>query len=185
MDITNLDTRKLKQADSTEDYKQEILKSCQNLFKVAHNAIKTHPALRKVILMEHTPRLEDHHSDPMSLKPALVKYANSTMNQLWIESPHKSQIFVGSHNLFWEVGNKNSIFKDERNSKYDGVHHYGPAGTSVYTKSLLSILSQVFSSSSSPGQTRKPASSESADHPKGRHQKYSVPTKNRFDILGN
>ena len=181
VDITNLDTTKLKQTESTEHFKQEILQSCQNIFKVAHNALKKHPTLRKVIILEHTPRLDDHHSDPMSPKPALVKYANSIFNQLWIESPYKSQISVGSHNLFWEAGNKNSIFKDKRNSKYDGVHHYGPAGTSVYTRSLLSILSQVFSSS----QSRKPSSAKSADHPQARHQRYSVPTKNRFNILGN
>ena len=187
VDITNLDTRKLKSTDNTDHFKQKILKSCQNMFKVAADAIKKHPNIKKVLIMEHTPRFDEPHSDPMSLKPALVKYANSTLNQLWIESPHKSQIIVASHNLIWGIGNKDSIFKDKRSYKYDAVHMYGPDGASVYTESLLSFLSQVFSSPSSEHK-RNSTSANSKDHtdrPHGKFQRFSVPTKNRFNILGN
>ena len=64
VDITNLDTSKLKAEDNTEYYKQEVAISCKNMFNVAHDAIRNHPNLEKVIVMEHPERYENRNIDP-------------------------------------------------------------------------------------------------------------------------
>ena len=86
VDITNLDTSKLKPDDNTEVFKQCVVVSCRNIFTTAENALKTHPKLRKVVVLEHPPRFDHVEVDPLGLKHQLAKFANMTYNQLWLAS---------------------------------------------------------------------------------------------------
>ena len=76
VDITNLDTSKLSPGDNTEAFKQHILVSCQNMFTAAEQALDGHMNLKKVVILEHPPREDTRHSDPLGLKPQLANYAN-------------------------------------------------------------------------------------------------------------
>ena len=107
VDISNLDTSNLKQSDNTEGYQQKVMISCQNMFTTAHNALKKHPNLKMIVLMEHAPRNDAKDVDPLRLKPALAKLANNMFNQFWLNSIYKNKINVGNQ---------------------DGVHLYGPRG---------------------------------------------------------
>ena len=78
VDITNIDTAKLRQSDSIDVYQQMVHVSCVNMFTCAEYALKDYPNLKKVILLEHAPRYDTEDVDPLGLKPALAKYSNNT-----------------------------------------------------------------------------------------------------------
>ena len=142
VDITNLDTSKLKHSDNTTIYQQKVLISCQNMFNAAKNSLQAFPSLKQVILMEHAQRYDSEDIDPIRLKTALVKYANNVLNQLWLDSPLKNKICIGNHSL--ENGSSGSthdeMFMNVKTGNYDGVHHYGIRGNTCYTKSVSIIL---------------------------------------------
>ena len=87
VDITNLDTSNLNPSDNTDVFKQEVIISCKNMMTVAQDAIKQKSGLKKIILLCLHPRFDKHEVDPLSFKQALAKFANSTLHQLWKDSP--------------------------------------------------------------------------------------------------
>ena len=99
VDVTNLDTAKLKPSDNTEFFKQEVINSSKNIMTVAQNAIRVNTRLKKVIVLCHPPRFDPSQVDPLSLKQTLAKIANSSLHQLWLDSPYKDKIFIGEHTL--------------------------------------------------------------------------------------
>ena len=161
VDITNLDTSKLKPSDNTDFFKQEVIISCRNMMTVAENTLKQKPGLKKVILMCHPPRHDQAAVDPLSLKPALVKLSNTTLYQLWLDSPHKDKIFIGEHRL--ECSDSTQLFRytDERTGKYDGLHFYGSSGKKAYTESVLSVLKKALSTKTE----KRPSSPSSPPSP--------------------
>ena len=90
--------------------------------------------------MDHPPRFDIAKDDPFSLKPKLAHYANNFLQKLWVESSHKENIMVGSHNLDCSVVARRERFTDDRTGKYDGIHMYGSSGKLAYTDSLVNIL---------------------------------------------
>lgn len=140
VDITNLDTSKLTPTDNTEYFKQEVVVSCKNVFSVAHEALEKNQNLVKVIISEHSPRYDQLNVDPISLKPALAKFANTTFNNLWMESPWKSKIIVAAHNLQCDVKTRDERFTHEGTNRYDGIHAYSQSGKAAFTRSLIGIL---------------------------------------------
>ena len=149
VDITNLDSSKLKHSDDTAGYQHYVLTSCQNMFTTAQRALEEHPNLKKVVIMEHAPRYDEKDNDPLGLKPELSKYANSVYNQLWLDSHLKNKISVGRHSLN-EISDESydDIFRNPKSGRHDGVHLYGRSGRKIYTKSVKNILQKSFPSSS-------------------------------------
>ena len=84
--------------------------------------------LKKVIILNQTPRYDDKSVDPLSLKPALALLFNNTLSNLWIESPLKAKLTIGIHNLDCSGGVKEARYRDIMNKKFDGLHMYGPSG---------------------------------------------------------
>ena len=125
VDITNIDTSKVKQSDNTTVYQQKVMISCQNMMNAAHNSLKEHPNLKKVVIFEHPPRFDAEEIDPIGLKPALAKYGNNVLNQLWLDSTFKNKISIGSYSL--EINSTdvahNDLFKHPRFGTNDGVNH--------------------------------------------------------------
>ena len=195
VDITNMDTSKLTVNDNTEIYKQNIAISCQNMFTVANNAIRSQPSLKKVIIMEHAPRHDMQAVDLTGLKPKLAKYANETLAQLLHNSPMKDRIVVGRHSLDCSEHMFNARFKDDWSGKHDGVHMYGSDGKRAYTESVMRIFKSVLPSS----QNSASSSFSHYDCPQTKYQKmkmsnsgnqsnrnvYTVPVSNKFNVLGN
>ena len=201
VDITNLDASKSKPTDTTDIFKQNVGTSCQNMIKAAEDALANHPGLKKVTIMNHAPRFDTKDVDPVCLKSNLASFANSYLLELWLDSPQKNKIFIGSHNLECSVSTRNMRYRDERTGRYDGVHMYGYAGKTAYTESVLNILlSTLQPQAPAPAQqcgdpafddyhTRCPQ----AKYMRGQKKMYSaavagngpIKTQNRFSPLGN
>ena len=140
VDISNLDTSNVKPSDSTDLFKEKVGKSCQNMLKVAQDALENHTGLKNITIMNHAPRFDSKDVDPVGLKPILANFANSYLLELWLDSPKKNNIFIGSHNLNSSVNVRHSRYTDDRTGRFDGVHLYGSAGKTAYTDSVLNIL---------------------------------------------
>ena len=99
VDITNLNTAKLKAPEYTNHLEQQTVISAQNFFKVVENALKIHQNLKKVIVLKLIPRYDPPSVDPFGLKSVLSKMFNKKLEELWMGSSFHSKIFVGSHNI--------------------------------------------------------------------------------------
>ena len=177
VDITNINTSEFGPRDSTDALKKQITVSCQNMLNVAESALNENTGLRKVILMSHPPRFDKLNVDPMSLKPAMAKYANTTMSQLWLDSPLKNKILIGEHNM---------ECSDEMKLRYDGVHIYDSAvGKKAYSRSVHAILGKALSA---PPPTNHGTPSTNANREKAKHTGYpsyhkTVKDTNRFRVF--
>ena len=142
VDITNIDTTNLKPSDNTEVFREMVIISCDNMLKTAESSLKENPTLKKVIIMEHPKRFDTPDVDPVQLKHVLAKLANSTMNQLWLNSPLKDKISIGYHSLD-DMKTHESNFRNRNTNMYDGVHFYGPNGKKTYTRSVMKMLQPI------------------------------------------
>ena len=68
---------------------------------------------------------------------------NNTLADLWIRSPLKEKIFVGSHNIECSGAIREARYKCTKSGRFDGVHLYGSTGTKAYTNSVINILKNV------------------------------------------
>ena len=195
VDITNMDTSKLSPLDNTEIYQQNVIISTQNMFSLAQAALEQNRNLKSVVLMEHTPRFDGLDVDPTSLKPNLVKLANSTLNQLWLNSHLKNKISIGHHSLE-NSGTETAHlarYQNLRTGRYDGVHLYGQTGCRDYTGSVENILLVALQSLSSTQDTAECGNTQKDNHtrcPQAQHQNKtvfhpSVQTQNRFGVFNS
>ena len=138
IDITNMKTNGDNTKRYIEYFKQQSHLSASNLFTKVSNAFVANPSLQKAIIMKLTPRYDTSENDPQSIKSALVQIYNDTLLKLWIESPNKDKIHIGSHSLECAGGVRKARYMLGR--KYDGLHMYGPSGRKAYTESVLNIL---------------------------------------------
>ena len=146
VDITNINSSNITVDENIEIFKQKDYISCQNTLTVAENAIKTHPELKKVVLIEHATRFEMDDVDPTGLKPELAKYSNRTLSQLVQNSSLKNRIMIGKHNI--GADQPGALYRDERTGRYDGLHMYARKGYHVYTESVLHILQSCLNQNS-------------------------------------
>ena len=72
VDISNIDTSKVKPEDSTETFKHKVQISCQNILRVAESSLDNHTGLKKVTIMNNAPRFDAHKVDPVGIKPKLL-----------------------------------------------------------------------------------------------------------------
>ena len=198
MDISNLDTTRVTASDNVDRFKQQVISSCQNMINIAQDALAKHPELKKVTIMNHTPRFDTPDVDPVGLKHNLANFANSCLLELWMDCTMKDKIFIGSHNLESSGAQKTHRYTDERSRKYDGVHLYGNAGKAAYTESVLNILMAAFQTQA-PAQSSQAKQNSDDSHascPQSKYRKQkrkyssvvsgqsSIKTQNRFSPLG-
>ena len=110
------------------------------MINVAEKALTTDSSVRKVTIMNHAPRFDKANVDPLRVKSKLAIYANSFLLELWLDSPQKENILIGSHNLQCSANTRAERYRDEHSGRYDGVHLYGSAGKQAYTESVINIL---------------------------------------------
>ena len=144
VDITNIDTSQMKPSDDTEGIKQKVKSSCQNIIKIAQTALQSHNRLKQVTIMNNSPRFDTEADDPLGIKPKLAEFANSYILQLWLDSPLKNKIYIGSHTLECSAQTKLNRYVDPSTGRYDGVHLYSSEGKLAYTESVLNILLSSF-----------------------------------------
>ena len=193
VDITNLNTSKLGPRDNTKVFQQKVIVSSQNMFSLAQRSLEQNPNLSKVIIMEHTPRFDKLESDPTCLKPTLARLGNSTLGQLWLNSPLKDKILIGHHSLESSVsGNiQAGRYVNQISGRSDGVHFYGPKGRGDYTNSVRSILGMAELKNYRAKPTPELGTAQSDNHsncPQSKFQKKtkthpSVVTQNRFSVF--
>ena len=202
VDITNLNTKDNPEAH-IEYFRQETIKSATALFATATNALKVHPTLTKVIIMNQIPRYDPLSVDPLSLKPALSHLFNVTLTELFMKCTDKEKIFVGSHNIECSGAIKESRYRHTKSGKYDGIHLFGSSGQKAYTKSVLNILKSAkitdsefeyhFSRPQFRYQNRRSANHRN-NHTGSNFRKaiknirpdyFQVPTYNRFSVISD
>ena len=195
-----MDTSNIHPSDDMERFKEEVHKSCKNIFFIAENAISRTKSLKRVVILEHPPRFDRKEKDPLSLKPEFAKYANSLYRQLWFESSLKDKIVIGQHNLECSEKARLDRYTDRKNNRYDGIHMYSYEGKIAYTDSVMSILSVTINlKEPRPSPRLRPSPvPRPNNHPSNEAQtkymndqgarinsQYSVPVANRFTQLGN
>ena len=77
------------------------------------------------------------------LKKIIAKIANSSLHQLWLDSPYKDKIFIGEHTLDCSTNTMRRMYTDEQSKRWDGIHMNTKAGRRGYTESVLSILKEA------------------------------------------
>ena len=199
-----LDTSNITKNYNVEIFKQKVHVSCQNIITVAESAIRNHPELEKVVIVEHAPRFDLEEVDPTGLKPRLAVFANNTLNKLQHSSEMKDKIVIGKHSL---DKMHSRMYKDERTGRYDGLHMYGMNGFFMYTESVLKIIQTNQDEATcvippSPPQfssvipSSPPQFSYHDNCPQAQYQRrqiskqqssntmvYNVPTNNKFEVL--
>ena len=139
VDISNLKTDE-NPSKHIEFFKQETVKSAQNIFNSGIIALERQLSLKRVIFLKQTPRYDPLEVDPLSLKPALSQLFNNTMVELWMNSPMKEHIFVGTHNIDCSGAVQAARYRHTKSGWFDGIHLYGSPGSKAYTLSVLNIL---------------------------------------------
>ena len=189
VDITNLNTSNLQTSENSMFFQQQACLSSQNMFQLAEKSLQNNLSLSKVVIMEHPPRFDTPDVDPTSLKPKLARLANSTLGQLWLNSPLKDKIHIGRHSLE-STGAGATHFKRYENNKtgrYDGVHMYGQTGCKDYTNSLKTILMMALAEQPMADFGVGTALGGHNDCEQAKHQKKHyqphVQTSNRFSLL--
>ena len=193
IDITNLNTKD-EPTEHIDYFKKETINSAKNLFEAATNALKVQPTLEKVVILKQTPRYDPLNIDPLNIKPALSLLFNNSLMELWMDSPDKSKLHIGSHNIECAGAIREARYRHTRSGRYDGVHLFGSSGKKAYTMSVLNIL-----------RSAKLTCEEHNFHlscPQAKHQSrqkvrnpgnqtfssrggYNVPTSNRFEVFRN
>ena len=139
-DITNIDISEAKSDDDITWFEQDVHQSCQNMFSIAQTALKSHPKMKKIIILEHAPRFDCKDIDPLSLKSKLARFANKTFQELWLASPHKKSIQIGKLNMECSDDLVEARYRDEINGRFDGVHMYGVFGKRAFTRNLIRVI---------------------------------------------
>ena len=198
VDITNLKTKK--DVEKHFDYfHQQAVISATNTFSACENALKIYPSLVKTVIMKQIPRYDRTDLDPLSVKQALSEIFNKTLTDLWLRSPLKHKMFIGSHNLECSGGIRQSRYENVLTGVYDGIHLHGSSGGKFYTKSALNILKQAGlvkfdyehqNCSQAQYQSRQRGFKSTATWPidkdvrnKKSRDTYRIPLKNRFSRL--
>ena len=210
VDIKNLKTRE-NPAEHMEYFRQETVKSAQNIFNAALNALTLQPSLQKVVLMKQIPRYDPTELDPMELKPALSDLYNNTITTLWMNCVVKDKLYIGGHNISCTGSIRESRYRQTKTGKFDGIHLYGSSGQKAYTLSVLNILNFAKVTSSDydfhqscaqfqyqSRQLRNMNNKSNKKYNVGGHSGqnhttykqmnrpgYSAPTSSRFDILSD
>ena len=160
-------------------------------------SITKHPEIKSVLIMEHAPRYDEARIHPTGTKAMLAKYANSTFQTLWDTSNMKDKIVIGKHSLNCKEDMINALYKEDNTGRFDGVHFNSKRGTEAFTLSVLKMIINAL-----PPKTPKNSSTTYSSHfncPQSDRQRqkqmktnytsnqniYSVPTNNKFTVLGN
>ena len=98
VEITNLNTH-INPSKYIKLFEQHTDLSAKNFFSVVENSLKIQPTLNKVIVLKLIPCHDPPSVDPLGLKSNLSKMFNEKLDELCMNSPFKSKVFVGSHNI--------------------------------------------------------------------------------------
>jgi hypothetical protein len=138
IEITNSDTKNLMNINELKD---KVKSASTDVFNVAAEAIKNHPNLEKVIIVDRAPRKDTNAKYPYSLKTQLSEYGNNVYRELLEKTNLKGKICIGKHDF--NGVHDEDIFGRSDHPRYDGLHLAGKHGRYQYTRSLCAILQKA------------------------------------------
>ena len=176
VDISNLDTKNIQKSDKIDYLKDKVLESCSNVVKTAEAALEKYSNLKNVTIIPHSDRFDRKFDDPLSLKPNFAAVANDKLASLVQNSLFSDKLILGEHVTKLRKSDHREYLTDDLTGKYDGVHWYSRKGKAAYHKSVVNILQKSLNQKKSL-----------KDHIETNEiiSVTTVPTQNRFSILGN
>ena len=109
-----------------------------NLLSAAKTILKRNSSIKKVLILEATPRFDLNTVDPLGLKKKLSEYGNMILKEELDKSDMKEKIFVSPHSLPKHF--QENIYGHPLYPRFNGIHLNGPDGSNHYTRSLCNIL---------------------------------------------
>ena len=178
---------------SDEQASVQAEEASNQMIKISVDAIKKHPNLKKLIVIEAAPRYDQWHE--------LNEHANEQLHEALenIDSEEvKSKIVIGRHNLACEGGLRLSRYGDPDRVKADGIHLRGSSGNIAMTRSIASVLAGAGLASVAEAEAlgRSEASPQPSPisayqtqrgrrpAPRQEQRQFELPTHNRFGPLG-
>ena len=111
--------------------------SSRNMVNIAEQAISRNQNIKKVVLLEHLPRVDSDHL------AALANHSNSALRQFAASSIFSNQIFVASHSSLNPINEEKTIAIFGPRNRGDGIHLRGSEGPRRHTSSVISALQSV------------------------------------------
>ena len=111
--------------------------SSRNMVNIAEQAILGNPMMKKVVLLEHLPRVDSDHL------AALANHSNSALRQFAASSIFSNQILVVSHPSLNPTNEEKTIAIFGPRNIGDGIHLRGSEGSRRHTSSVISALQSV------------------------------------------
>ena len=93
VEVTNLNTS-VNPSAYIKYFEQQTVISAKNFFSVVENALKMKPTLNKVVILPLIPRYDPPSVDPLGLKSDLSKRFNKKLDEISMQSPFQSKIFI-------------------------------------------------------------------------------------------
>ena len=186
---------------------QEAAIASRNMVSAARTILMKNPNVRKVLILDRTPRFDTKSADPLHLKSKLSDYANRILREEREKIDVKAQVVIAPHSLPGQF--QENLYGHPDSHLFDGIHLLGKDGRNHYTRSVCNILQNFLSDhtrelhnhnipriqQASPTLSRsKPdhvvINIESENPPadvitcSGSYS-YTIPTSNSFSVLGN
>ena len=108
------------------------------MISAARNIILGNPGVKKVLILDRTPRFDTEEADPTNLKHKLSEYGNKIFRDELEKSDVKDQISIASHSLPTHF--QENLYGLPHSNGFDGIHLRGPDGGNHYTRSLCNTL---------------------------------------------
>ena len=175
--VLSASSKLISQADSSGiSAESKVSSSMGSIVKTAETSLKQHKNLKKVIIMEHIPRFDSER------RSYLAKLANKSLLSHVKNSPLSRQIVIGRHRLnSYGIGKTHMMrYGDPMTGRFDGIHFFGPSGSSDLTNNMIAILRSALQGDDTAWSIPKKTSVNPLlnDSP-------VTPVKNRFEILSN
>ena len=190
-DITNL------QQVPESQHVELVTQSARNMFTIMERARADHPALRKIVTLDHLPRAD---SEQLS---TLATLYNSTLRQLVAAAPliNGCEMSEAGHSSLYHATQDSShrvaLFGSPFARGSDGIHFRGKEGKRQHTRSVIAALKSAGLGDASGQATEGDARPEALGTyskavqrgpraaPRQQDTPVTLNTSNRFEVLGN
>ena len=123
-------------SNTSEEQAAEVAKEAsQQMVKIAIEALKEHPNLKKAVVMESAPRFDKWK--------ATNEFANEELHEALkneTDEEVKQKVFIGRQTLECDNGLMLSRYGDPARRQVDGIHLKGSSGMIALTRSIAGIF---------------------------------------------
>ena len=122
-------------SNTSEEQAAEVAREAsQQMVKIAIEALKEHPNLKKVVVMESAPRFDKWKETN--------EYANEELHEALKNERDevRQKVFIGRQTLDCDPGLRLSRYGDPARCQVDGIHLKGSSGMIAMTRSIAGIF---------------------------------------------